>query len=385
MVEFGLPVLIALLALCALYALRLRRANADLTRENQELAQANQDAGRLMASAAARETAIAQAVTDALIVVDPARQVAYLNDSARNILAIDNAIGRRFSEVAWGFDLAPLLDEALAGKIETIQQTVVHEGRAFLAQARPIGEHADYGAVIALREVTELQRLGRARRDFVANISHELRTPIASVKLLADTLAQGAWRDSQVAPNLLGKIDAEVDALQQLADELFELAQIESGQMPLRLTEAELSALVAKTLTRFAVQAERRQIALRVEPMDGMAVLVDAAKFERVLGNLVHNALKFTPPGGSVRIGARPAGDMVELCVADTGLGIPAADVPRVFERFYKVDRARTRGDKGTGLGLAIAKHIVEAHGGKIWVESIEGAGAAFYFTLPKG
>ena len=164
----------------------------------------------------------------------------------------------------------------------------------------------------------------------------------------------------------------EVDALKQLSDELFDLAQIESGQAPLRLTSVNVPVLVDRTMARFGLMAERRQVVLVVGQVEKVDALVDADKFDKVLGNLVHNAIKFTPSGGCVTIDAQAADDMIEIRVQDTGQGIPAQDVPRIFERFYKVDRMRPRGEKGTGLGLAIARHLVEAHGGKIDVPHAE-------------
>lgn len=365
------------------YAILQRRANARLEQLNVELLRAREVMEQHADGVMARESAIAQAVAEVLVVVNPAHEVVYLNDSAREIFKGTESIGRRFAQITWGFDLSEMLASALAGKLEAIEQTVVRDQRAYLARARPIGPHAKYGAVVVLQDVTELQRLGRARRDFVANISHELRTPLASVKLLVETLLKGGQQDSMSA-DLLAKIDAEVDALGQLSDELFDLAQIESGQAPLRLTSVSVPALLDRTMTRYGLMAERQKVVLQVRQVDTVDALVDADKFDKVLGNLVHNAIKFTPSGGCVTIDAQAADDMIEIRVQDTGQGIPAQDVPRIFERFYKVDRMRPRGEKGTGLGLAIARHLVEAHGGKISVESVEGTGSTFHFTIPR-
>lgn len=381
----SLPLFLLLVILLLVgYVILQRQKNGRLEHLNAELQRSRESTMQYADGVVARESAIAQVVAEALVVVNPAREVVYLNDSARDIFRGTSSIGRRFAEVAWGFDLSEMLANALEGKIEAIEQTVVHDQRAYLARARPIGARAEYGAVVVLQDVTELQRLGRARRDFVANISHELRTPLASVKLLVETLLKDGRQDSKIEADLLKKIDAEVDALKQLSDELFDLAQIESGQAPLRLTSVNVPVLVDRTMARFGLMAERRQIVLVVGQVEKVDALVDADKFDKVLGNLVHNAIKFTPPGGCVTINAHAVDDMIEIRVQDTGLGIPAQDLPRIFERFYKVDRMRARGEKGTGLGLAIARHIVEAHGGKIGVESVEGAGAIFHFTIPR-
>lgn len=381
--EFGLALFLVTTILLGIYVLMLRRAVARLEWQNADFRRASDHTTEQLARTEAGEQALAQVVADGLIVVDPSMQVVYVNDAARVLFTGAEPTGRRLADVAWGFDLNPLVANTLAGRIEGIEQTVVRDGRAFLVRARPIGSRGEYGAVVALQDVTELQRLGRARRDFVANISHDLRTPLASIKLLVETLGKGAWSDPQMAPNLLEKIDAEVDSLRQLADELFDLAQIESGQAPLKLMTLRLAPLIDKTIARFALQAERHDLRLTAGGVEDANVLVDPDKFDKVLGNLIHNALKFTSAGGCVTVSTHTVQDMVEVCVGDTGRGIPAHDVPRIFERFYKVDRARSRGEKGTGLGLAIARHLVEAHGGKIRAESTEGVGSTFCFTIP--
>ncbi len=375
--------LVATLCLSAL-AFYQRNAYAGVVHRSLELERAATTAGKHAESSKSRETAILQAVNDAVVVVNPERQVAFANDAAREVFSASDLIGRRIADVAWGFELGTLVSDALAGRIETIQQTVVREHRSYLVRARPIGTRAELGCVLVFRDVTELQRLGRARRDFVANISHDLRTPLASIKLLVDTLLQGGLDRPDFARELLGKIDLDVDTLRQLSDELLELAQIESGQAPLKLESTFLPDLLGRTVARFTTLAERQKLSLQCESVPPFSVLVDPAKFDKILGNLLHNAIKFTPAGGHVTIKACAADDMVEINVNDTGPGIPSDDLPRIFERFYKVDRSRSRLEKGTGLGLAIAKHLVEAHGGKIGVHSVEGCGATFFFTVPK-
>jgi two-component system phosphate regulon sensor histidine kinase PhoR len=227
-----------------------------------------------------------------------------------------------------------------------------------------------------------VRRLETVRRDFISNISHELRTPLAGLKALVDTLRGGAIKDRPAAKRFLKRMDAEVDALTQMVEELLELSRIESGQAPLRLTPTPVAEVVIPPLDRLRPQAERAGLALTVQlPPELPSVLADADRVRLVLTNLVHNAVKFTPPGGRIVVTAQAAGDQVLFSVQDSGVGIPASDLPRVFERFYKADRARSGG--GTGLGLAIAKHVVQGHGGSIWAESVEGQGSTFHFTLP--
>ncbi|MCB0152019.1 MAG: sensor histidine kinase, partial [Caldilineaceae bacterium] len=191
-----------------------------------------------------------------------------------------------------------------------------------------------------------------------------------------------ALDDPPAAERFLGRMEVEVDEMAQMVQELLELSRIESGQAPLRLFPTAVATLVEPAVERLHAQAERSGLTLSTMlPADLPEVMVDTDRIRTVIINLVHNAIKFTPPGGFVTVSARMAPDAVVISVADTGAGIPAEDLPRIFERFYKADRARSGG--GTGLGLAIAKHSVNAHNGRLWVDSTEGAGSTFSFTLP--
>jgi two-component system phosphate regulon sensor histidine kinase PhoR len=262
---------------------------------------------------------------------------------------------------------------------EEVRRELTLNSRLFHSYASRLGS----GALLVLRDVSELQRLGRARRDFVANISHELRTPLTAIRLLADTLRQA----SPVTPQqdkLLVNIGEQTDALTQLAQEMYDLSLIESGQLPMRMVVASLHESAISVLARLKPQAERANLQLMNEIDLEVRALFDENQIQRVLSNLVHNAIKFTP-SGSIAVftsSQHSNADHVAVGVRDTGVGIPSEELPRIFERFYKVDRAR--GQAGTGLGLAIAKHIVEAHGGRIWAESVLGKGTTFYFTVPR-
>jgi two-component system phosphate regulon sensor histidine kinase PhoR len=220
------------------------------------------------------------------------------------------------------------------------------------------------------------------RRDFISNISHELRTPLAGLKALVDTLHGGAIKDPPAAKRFLKRMDSEVDSLTQLVQELLELSRVESGQAPLLKEPTPALDVIVPPSDRLRPQAERAGLEFAVVlPSQLPLVIADAERMQMVVTNLVHNAVKFTPPGGKVTVSAESDGPEVLFSVSDTGVGIPAEDLPRIFERFYKADRARSGG--GTGLGLAIAKHVIEGHGGRIWAESTEGQGSTFFFTLP--
>jgi two-component system phosphate regulon sensor histidine kinase PhoR len=265
--------------------------------------------------------------------------------------------------------------------------------RAFAVEAVPLSSG---GLVLSLHEITTLRRVERVRRDFVANISHELRTPLASIKLLAETLSGGGVDDAGTARDFTLQIEREVDHLAQLVDELLDLSMIESGETKLAIDRLAPADIVAELADRIRPVAERRSVAVRVgaEPAgaEGVVAAADATRIGQALLNLAHNAVKYSHPGGEIRLGweARPAA--VRFTVADDGIGIPAAHQARIFERFYKVDRSRARGtvdedveaSGSAGLGLAIVRHIAEAHGGAVGVDSQEGIGSTFWLEVPR-
>ncbi len=245
---------------------------------------------------------------------------------------------------------------------------------------------------IFIEDLSELRRMDQIRRDFIANVSHELRTPLASVRLLAETLEEAIDTDREKAQEFLGKIETEVEHLSALVSELLELSRIESGLLPMHIESIEAEQLVYEAMARMLPQAQRHRVTLRTDIQHGKTlVAADSQQIIRVLVNLVHNAIKFTPSGGIITIGTMPQADgrMQSFFVRDTGVGIRPEDLPRIFERFYKSDRARSKNDfigpggGGSGLGLAIARHVIEAHGGRITVESEVGHGSTFTFTLP--
>lgn len=245
---------------------------------------------------------------------------------------------------------------------------------------------------ISIEDLTELRRLERVRRDFIANISHELRTPLASIRLLTETLEDAIDTDPEQAQVFVEKIENEVQHLSSLVAELLELSLIESGQASMVIEPVEAEQLVREVMARMLPQAQRHRVALSTDIQQGQTmVAADSKQIVRVLVNLVHNAIKFTLSGGATVIGTHlePGGHMQSFFVRDTGVGISPEDLPRIFERFYKANRARSRanfigpGGAGSGLGLAIARHVVEAHGGHIQAESVVGRGSTFTFTLP--
>jgi len=348
--------------------------------------------------------AVAAALDAGLILVDDERRVRYVSPPAAELLGIDRetAAGQSLIAVLRDYQVDLLVSEVLAdGEPREVVLQPFSDGRTLRLRATLLAPSGVPGALLLVRDVTQLSMLERARRDLVANVSHELRTPLASIKLLVETL-QGS-PPAPVAARMLGQMAQEVDAVALLVEELHELSQIESGRVALKLVPAALGPVVERAIERIRPQAEPK--ALRVSAHvagDLPLALLDDGRIGQVLLNLLHNAVKFTPDGGEIRVEARaisvggdhgdasggvpaghPPGEWILVSVADSGVGVPPQDLPRIFERFYKVDRARTRNSSGTGLGLAIAKHLVEGHGGRIWADSEEGRGSTFSFTLP--
>jgi two-component system phosphate regulon sensor histidine kinase PhoR len=252
----------------------------------------------------------------------------------------------------------------------------------FQVVTTPIAGGGEWSVLIVFHDLTDVQRTEQIRRDFVANVSHELRTPLAALKSVVETLAEGALQDENVSQDFLRRADGEVDRLVQLVEELLELSRIESGEQPLVLQDTDVAGLLSEAAERLRPQAERARLNLTLElaPDLGHARL-DGGRIERAVLNLLHNAIKFTPSGGDVTLAARRANGSLEVEVRDTGTGIAASDLTRIFERFYKVDQSRASG--GSGLGLALVKHAVEAHGGTIHVESQQTRGSVFSFRIP--
>lgn len=390
MTEILLGATIIIIVALLFYIWRMREQGASQIQATTELTARNAKLQHERDGLDEKLTAFTRATSDGIVQVDENGIVVYMNDIARTLLDVTNGLERPLREVAWGYDLHQLVNQVLSEGGGSLSQTVVKGERTFSVRAVAIGKEGERGALLGITEVTELQRLGRARREFVANISHELRTPVTALQLLGETMNDEVFNNKPLLTDLLNKVRAQVDLLKQLTDELMDLALIESGQAPIRLVSMFVSDLVSDALTPLQPQAERKNISLETHIPPDMEVLADPQAIRKVISNLTYNAVKYTPEGGHITLNAtwRNEGADVEIAIHDTGIGIPAKDLPRIFERFYKVDRARTRAKgelRGTGLGLAIAKHIVEAHGGKIWAESVEGEGSTFYFTLPSG
>ncbi len=342
----------------------------------------------------AKLAALLETMGDGLLMIDHEGTIALANSAAERLLvpggrpvrgrSRQEVRGRPLIEVAHDHELTRLVGDARQrGQVSSILIETGGGRRTIRAVAAPVRGVAGGPVLLVLQDLTEVRRLETARRDFVANISHELRTPLASIKALVETLDSGAIEEAGEARYFLGLMNEEVDHLTQLVRELLELSRIESGQVQLVCEPIAPSDLIAPALKRLGAQAERSSLQLLSEPSDELPpVLADPDRIGQVLLNLLHNAIKFTSPGGRIVVSAVRQGEMVAFQVRDSGIGIEPDDLPRIFERFYKADKARS--GVGTGLGLAIAKHLINAHGGALSAQNnTDSPGATLTFTLP--
>lgn len=322
----------------------------------------------------------------AMFLVTAQGRVRYFNSAAASLFGLNPRVDieKALVELVHDHDLDETMARILSGATVTESIEVSPPGTSLVLQAaaRAIrtGRGELLGAALVLENLTGLRRMEAARRDLVANVSHELRTPLAGMKALVETLESGV-DDEELAASFLHKIHGEIDRLAMLVHDLLELSRIESGGIQLSFAPVLLADVAATTLDRMHNNAEAAGITLQLAGGDPVWVVADGVRCEQMLMNLLQNALKFTPAGGTVSVSWVAGAGEVTIHVRDTGIGIPPEEQPRVFERFYKVDKGRA-GHTGTGLGLAIVKHLATLMGGRVGVESQPGAGSDFFFSL---
>ena len=329
----------------------------------------------------ARLATVLEQITDGVLIADEDGLIHFANPAAGRLFQSSNPIDKSITEVVRNHQLVEAWRRCKQTRQMQSESVEVPTRHQYL-QLVVIPDQHSSGSLLLVQDLTRIRRLETVRRDFISNLSHELRTPLASLKALTETLQDGALDDPPAARRFIDQIQIEVDALTQMVTELLELSRIESGRFTLNLESVAPCDLLSSASRRMQLQAERAGLNLHVECGDNLPnVKIDSQRLEQVLVNLIHNAVKFTKPGGEVVLIAEAGIGEARFAVRDTGIGIPIEDVSRIFERFYRVDKSRT--GSGTGLGLSIAKHIVEAHKGRIWAESVEAQGSTFYFTIP--
>jgi two-component system phosphate regulon sensor histidine kinase PhoR len=330
-------------------------------------------------------SSVLNSMTDGVVIIDSRGFIQLINPAVERMFNVTSsqAIGQSLIESLRNHQLVELWVKCQETDEQQVATLETSPSRLYIqAIAVSIRQSLPGSTLLVLQDLTRMRRLEAIRRDFVSNVSHELRTPLASLKALTETLEEGALEDPPAARRFLLRMENEIDNLTQLVTELLELSRIESGKVPLKQKPMRPADLVENAFDRMQLQAERTGLKISFECWPNLSyVNIDSNRMEQVMVNLIHNAIKFTPPGGEISIHVSQNENNVVFVVRDTGVGISADALPRIFERFYKADRSRSGG--GTGLGLSICRHLVEAHGGKIWAESEPGKGSSFYFSLP--
>ena len=334
-----------------------------------------------------RSAAILSSMVEGVAVVGGDERILYCNQAFEQILELPqgSSQGKKLVEALRQAELVSAVRQVLPGGDEITGEVEVGtvRRRSFSVTAAPVRAAATSSAVLVLHDITELRRLERVRRDFVANVSHEFKTPLTAIQGFAETLLAGALDDKANRTRFMEIIREQAQRLTRLTDDLLKLSRIEAGKLDLESHPVSVAALVNGCVESARLKAESRGLQITVDlPDDIPCIRGDAVQLGEVLQNLVDNALQYTPPGGQIDVTAYCNGHEVIFTVADTGIGIPESDLERIFERFYRVDAARSREAGGTGLGLSIARHIVDAHGGRIWVESAIGQGSRFRFSI---
>lgn len=323
---------------------------------------------------------------DGLLVINEQYRILASNTSAETLFGVTQPAGKGLTEVTGNTWLETMVENALANEEEHYEEQIIIHERPHRVRAEVIRRDGNLFIGLALQDVSELIRLNRARRDMVANISHELRTPIANIRLIIDGLFHDQDKPKRKdSISSLRAIARETDNLLWLVQEMADLSMIESGQAIVRMLDVALVEVISEAVERLTDQTAAKKLRINEKIPSELRVLCDRDLIQRVVVNLIHNAMKWSPSGGMVEISAMANGEEVTISVIDNGPGVADDQVERIFERFYQVDASRSGHEGGTGLGLAICRHIVEAHGGRIWAEGTQGGtrpGGRFLFTL---
>jgi two-component system phosphate regulon sensor histidine kinase PhoR len=380
--------ILALLAVAAVHfgwRRKLCRAQAAARAEIENLKQTQE---RAAFQGQTQQAALFDSMIEGLLLLDADGRIQLANRAFAGLFNLTGDVrGKTIVEALRLTELAELAQSVTAEK-----QLLGHELRlAGIAErwlqinaAAISGDHGERrGTLLVFHDLTRLKQLERTRQEFVANVSHELRTPLSLIKGYVETLLDGAREDPEVETKFLQTIQRNSERLQFLIEDLLTISQLESGRIQMNLQAVALRPLVDKIFSDLSARAQTKKIVL-TNDLPEVVVQADAERLPQVFGNLVDNAIKYGRTEGTITVSGRAGeGDAFEVCVQDDGPGIPPEALERVFERFYRVDKGRSREQGGTGLGLSIVKHIVQSHGGRVWAKSEPGQGAAFFFTLP--
>jgi two-component system phosphate regulon sensor histidine kinase PhoR len=370
---------------------RHNRMRWQCERHRRELAEQRAQLEQGRDQAQVQQETIFNNMVDGILVLDLQQRVRLANRALKSWFDLKEDIcGRALIEVLRHHELQELVRQAVSSDQETgveLEFTLPGAQPVILQTTAKVFADASgelQGTIVVFRDLTRLKRLENLRQEFVANVSHELRTPLSMIKGSVETLLDGAKDDPDASVRFLEMIRRHANRLTYLIEDLLTLSRLDSGRMSFAFERVDLGKLVQRVIEDMQAHAAPRKVILENQAPPGLMVHADAERLSQVFFNLIDNAIKYGRPEGRVVIGARaPENGQVEAWVRDDGPGVPRESVDRIFERFYRVDRARSRDQGGTGLGLAIVKHIVQAHEGRVWVDSKPGQGATFYFTLP--
>jgi two-component system phosphate regulon sensor histidine kinase PhoR len=366
---------------------RCRKIQAASRQELEKFKQAQQLAA---AQVQTQQNALFDSMAEGLLLLDETGRIQLANRAFSRLFGLNADVrSRTIMEALRLHELTELVET-----LGTERQSIEHEFRLSRPNERWLqvngaailnGDGERHGTILVFHDLTRLKQLESARKEFVANVSHELRTPLSLIKGYVETLLDGAKDNPEVASKFLLTIERNAERLKLLIEDLLTISELESGRVKLNVQSVPLAQLVEKVFDEFKSRTAARNVNL-INQVPDLAVLADAVRLEQVLGNLTENAIKYGDPNGKVIAGARAIEDhQIEIFVKDDGPGVPAESLERIFERFYRVDKARSREQGGTGLGLSIVKHIIQTHGGRVWAKSELGQGATFFFTLPQG
>jgi len=401
-----LPWLISIVLVATLIALHLwwrRKFEQDSAKSDRRLHELDAAHQQAALQRKAQQDALFDSMVEGLLVMDEQGRIQVANRAFVQLFGLNNdRRSQTIMEALRSHELAEIVERL---KTETL--VIDHELQLHGPPERWVqisgaalfnGDGRRHGSILAFHDLTRIKQLENARKEFVANVSHELRTPLSLIKGYSETLIDGAKDNPEVALRFLRTIERNADRLKLLIEDLLTISELESGRVTLNLQMVDLRTVVDRILDDFKTRASAKNVML-VNETPALQLSVDAIRLEQVFGNLIDNAIKYGRQNGTVKVGARllpriagEAGEpeesrngkaQIELFVQDDGPGIPADSLPRVFERFYRVDKARSREQGGTGLGLSIVKHVVQAHGGRVWATSEIGHGTTFFFTLP--
>lgn len=326
-----------------------------------------------------------------VVMMDSQGSILIMNDRAEQILGISASklIGRHYREIKQQYELAQLIMEGFETRKHIHEEITFYYPEERLLELNLVPIYQTHGTefsgiLLVLQDVSAIRRLERMRSEFVANVSHELKTPIAAVKGFAETLLGGAVKDEETAKAFLEIIYDESERLNRLIGDILELSKIESRRVPLILSPVNIAQFMVNTIAILEVSAHRKHINVNLSAPEELYMEADEDRLRQIFVNLLSNAISYTPEGGKVEVRiSLTEQEQVRIEISDTGIGIPEKDLPRIFERFYRVDKARSRSSGGTGLGLSIVKHLVELHKGTITVQSVVGKGTTFILELP--